>query len=189
MGCLILLILTSMHKVLLLLFNIFLVNAQNVLIDTTISLNELLEVHLFEGCIEVSNVSSFINGSQSGLSSFGTFTKSDSAFPFENGIILSTGDANYAGNSVVNQNLNQGTSDWGSDPDLDPYLSTNSFNATSVEFDIVSTTNFIEFQYILASEEYLQVDYICNNEDVFALVALYINPNEFKLLSESATVL
>ena len=54
-----------MHKVLLLLlFNIFLVNAQNVLIDTTISLNELLEVHLFEGCIEVSNVNSFINGSQ-----------------------------------------------------------------------------------------------------------------------------
>ena len=179
MGCLILLILTSMHKVLLLLIlNIFLVNAQNVLTDTTISLNELLEVHLFEGCIEVSNVSSFINGSQSGLSSFGTFTKSDSAFPFENGIILSTGDANYAGNSVVNQNLNQGTSDWGSDPDLDPYLSTNSFNATSVEFDIVSTTNFIEFQYILASEEYLQVDYICNNEDVFALLIKEANSSQ-----------
>ena len=73
----------------LLLFSFSVVHSQKVAIDTNVSLDNLVKTHLFEGCIEVSNVSSSVNGSVSNITSFGTFSKSNSNFPFSNGIILS----------------------------------------------------------------------------------------------------
>jgi hypothetical protein len=92
--------------------------AQIVEINSTIPVDELIKSHLFEGCIEVSNVNSNINGSINGLTSFGTFAKSTSNFPFDNGIILSTGNANSAGNSVNTNDLNEGDENWGTDSDF-----------------------------------------------------------------------
>ena len=152
-------------------FSCSIVCAQTVAIDTSISVDELIELHLFEGCIEVSNVSSTINGSASGLTSFGTFSKSTSNFPFDNGIVLSTGDANSAGNGIITADLNEGDTNWGTDSVLlDELGIADSFNATSIEFDFISALDKVRFEYILASEEYLQSAYICNNQDVFALL-------------------
>jgi len=148
-----------------------LVYSQTVTIDTTISFEELIESHLFDGCIEISNVSSSVNGSINGLTSYGTFSKSTSNFPFDYGIILSTGDAISAGNTVITENLNEGDTNWGMDSDLESALGiTNTFNATSIEFDFISALDNVRFEYILASEEYLQPDYICNNQDSFVLL-------------------
>ena len=145
--------------------------AQVVEINSNILVDELVRTHLFDGCIEISNVSSSINGNVNGFSSFGTFSKSTSNFPFEDGIILSTGNANSAGNTVITEDLNEGDTNWGTDSDLlDELGITNTFNATSIEFDFISALDKIRFEYILASEEYLQSDYICNNQDSFALL-------------------
>ena len=145
--------------------------AQIVEINSNISVDELIKSHLFEGCIEVSNVSSNVNGSINGLTSFGTFTKSTSNFPLDNGIILSTGNANSAGNSVNTNDLNEGDENWGTDSDLLGELGiTNTFNATSIEFDFISAIDKVTFEYILASEEYFQLDYICDNIDSFVFL-------------------
>ena len=146
-------------------------HSQTVAIDSNVSIDELIRTHLFEGCIEVSNVSSSVNGSINGLTSFGTFSKSNSNFPFDNGIILSSGNANSAGNTVITTNLNEGDINWGTDSDLQAELGiTDTFNATSIEFDFISAIDKIRFEYILASEEYLLSEYICNNQDVFVLL-------------------
>ena len=148
-------------------FSYTIVYSQTVAIDTNLSVAELIESHLFDGCIEVSNISSAVNGSVNSLSSFGAFSKSTSNFPFDNGIILSTGDANSAGNTVNTADLNEGDANWGTDSDLLNELGiTNTFNATSIEFDFISALDKVRFEYILASEEYLQSAYICNNQDV-----------------------
>jgi len=152
-------------------FSCAMVCAQTIAIDSSIPVEELIETHLFDGCIEVSNVSSSVNGSVIGLTSFGTFSKSTSNFPFDNGIVLSTGNTNSAGNTVITANLNEGDTNWGTDSDLEDELGiTNTINATSIEFDFISALDKVRFEYILASEEYLQSAYICNNQDVFALL-------------------
>ena len=154
-----------------LLFSSTIVYAQTVAIDTSISPNELIENHLFDGCIEVSNVSSSINGSVNGLVSFGSFAKSTSNFPLEDGIVLSTGSANSAGNTIITADLNEGDMNWGTDSDLFNQLGiANTLNATSIEFDFISALDKIRFEYILASDEYLQSDYICDNQDSFVLL-------------------
>ena len=156
---------------LVLFFSYTIVYTQTVAIDTNLEVDELIESHLFNGCIQISNVNSTVNGSVNDLQSFGTFSKSTSNFPFDNGIILSTGDANSAGNSVIPADLNEGDTNWGTDSDLlDELGITNTINATSIEFDFISALDKVRFEYILASEEYLQSAYICNNQDVFALL-------------------
>ena len=77
--------------------------AQQITVDNSVSPQNLVENTLIQGCVEVSNINSNINGSQVGIGSYGYFTRGASNFPFENGIILATGNANSAGN---NQNLN-----------------------------------------------------------------------------------
>ena len=116
-------------------------------------------------------MSSSINGNINDLVSFGTFSKSNSNFPFDNGIVLSTGNANSAGNTVITEDLNEGDINWGTDSDLQNELGINdTFNATSIEFDFISAIDKVRFEYILASEEYLQPEYICENQDVFVLL-------------------
>ena len=65
--------------------------SQIVSIDNSIPLTELIENYLADGCVEISNVNSSINGSADGFPSFGAFQRADSNFPLSNGIIISTG--------------------------------------------------------------------------------------------------
>ena len=135
--------------------------AQQITVDNSISPQNLIENNLIQGCVEVSNISSPSNGSAVGLGSFGYFERATSNFPFENGIILSTGNANSAGNSQNAATLNEGNSNWGTDPDLETALGiSGTLNATSLEFNFISISNQIQFNYILASEEYF-AEYPC----------------------------
>jgi len=144
--------------------------SQQISINDNVSLNELIETHLILGCVEVTNIQSNSNGSVNQIASYGYFEKASSNFPFENGILLSTGSAAAAGNTVNANPLNEGETNWGTDTDLENALGiTNTLNATSIEFDFISVSNQVQFNYILASEEYY-ANYPCEYSDGFAFL-------------------
>jgi len=140
----------------LLLFLTNALQAQQITTDDSLSVTDLIQNNLADGCVEISNVSSFINGSENNLSSFGLFNRAGSNFPFESGIVLTTGDVNEAGNTQITSALNTGTGAWGEDPDLNTALGNTEtyLNTTSIQFDFISGTEEVQFNYILASEEY-----------------------------------
>ncbi|MFD2917625.1 T9SS type B sorting domain-containing protein [Psychroserpens luteus] len=146
------------------------VSAQQISIDNSFNEQELIENNLIQGCVETSNIQSQFNGEINGFNSFAYFERAGSSFPFENGIMLSTGNAISGGNTQNNAILNEGQPNWGTDPDLEAALGiTGTVNATSIEFDFISVTNQIKFNYILASEEYFG-DFPCNYSDGFAFL-------------------
>jgi hypothetical protein len=146
------------------------INSQNILVDNSYSAQQLIENNFVQGCVEVSNITSNINGSVNGFNSFAYFERDLSNFPFENGIMLSTGDAISGGNAINTNVLNEGETSWGTDPDLEAALGiTNTLNATTIEFDFISITNLIQFNYLLASEEY-HANFPCDYSDGFAFL-------------------
>lgn len=103
--------------------------------------------------------------------SWGYFHKAASNFPFQSGIVLSTGFARKAGNNFIAPTLADNLPT-GGDADLASVLNVSPsllFNATYIEFDFVPITNQITFNYLLASEEYDQ-GYECSFTDGFALL-------------------
>ena len=144
--------------------------SQQISINDNVGLQSLIQDNLVNGCVDISNVSSSVNGTASGLSSYAYFERSGSNFPFENGIMLSTGGAASGGNSVVTPVLSEGSTSWGTDPDLETALGiTNTVNATSIEFDFVSISNQFQFNYLLASEEYFGIN-PCQFSDGFVFL-------------------
>lgn len=103
---------------------------------------------------------------------WGYFHKGTTNFPFKDGIVLVTGQANRTGNTYVDvlSSLSDlvGT---GSDPDLvaatNPSVSLN--DAVILEFDFVPTSSQVKFNYLFASEEYT-TSYPCSFSDAFALL-------------------
>lgn len=148
----------------------YLTFAQQISVNDSFTAQQLIENNLVQGCVEVSNINSTINGQVDGFQSFGYFERASSNFPFDNGIVLSTGQATSAGNTVNTSALNEGSDSWTTDPDLEAALGiNNTLNATSIEFDFISTSSTISFNYILASEEYF-ADYPCQYSDGFAFL-------------------
>ncbi|MBT8260377.1 MAG: choice-of-anchor L domain-containing protein, partial [Bacteroidia bacterium] len=145
-------------------------SAQIITVNDSFTPQQLVENNFVEGCVEVSNISSSINGSVNGIGSYAYFERALSNFPFENGIVLTTGNATSGGNAINTNTLNEGETTWGTDADLETALGlSNTFNATSIEFDFVSISNLIQFNYILASEEYY-ANYPCSYSDGFAFL-------------------
>jgi len=146
------------------------VTSQNISVDDSFTAQQLIQNNFAQGCVEITNVSSNINGSINGFNSFAYFERDLSNFPFENGIMLSTGDAVSGGNAINTNLLNDGETTWGTDPDLEAALGiTNTLNATTIEFDFVSVSNLIQFNYLLASEEY-HANFPCDYSDGFAFL-------------------
>ncbi len=144
--------------------------SQQISVNDTVGLQSLIQDNLVNGCVDISNVSSSVNGNSSGLSSYAYFERAGSNFPFENGIMLSTGGAASGGNSTVTPTLSEGSSTWGTDPDLETALGiTNTVNATSIEFDFVSISDQFQFNYLLASEEYFGIN-PCQFSDGFVFL-------------------
>ena len=144
--------------------------AQQISVDNTLSVQQLVETTFTQECVEITNVNSSINGNVIGIGSFGVFTQDASNFPFENGMILTTGNASSAGNTLNTEVLNEGEETWGTDSDLENTLGiTETENATSIEFDFTSISNSLQINYILASEEYFS-NFPCQYSDGFALL-------------------
>lgn len=148
--------------------------SQNITVNQTYTAQQLIEnILVNSGCITVSNFSA--SGGNFGTSefSYGYFNANGSAFPFQDGIVLSTGKLN----SAVGPNTNFSDSGigigWNGDSDLNTALSlTNTFNATVLEFDFIPNANTISFDYIFASEQYLlnPASNQCNYTDGFAFL-------------------
>lgn len=143
---------------------------QQISINNSFTEQELIEDNLVQGCVETSNISSQVNGSVNGFNSFAYFDRAGSNFPFQNGIMLSTGNPVSGGNTQNNEVLNEGETNWTTDPDLESALGiSGTLNATSIEFDFISVSNQIQFNYILASEEYFG-NFPCEYSDGFAFL-------------------
>ncbi|SMC65926.1 gliding motility-associated C-terminal domain-containing protein [Chryseobacterium sp. YR221] len=101
--------------------------------------------------------------------SWGYFNKATTNFPFKDGIILSTGYANKAGNNF--QDYLSDTNGGGTDSDLAQATGATGTltDAVLLEFDFVPTTSQIKFNYILASQEYTST-FPCNYADAFAIL-------------------
>jgi len=62
-------------------------------VDDTVGLQALIENNLVKGCVNITNISSSVNGASNGFPSYAYFERASSNFPFEKGIMLSTGGA------------------------------------------------------------------------------------------------
>ncbi|MFA5619907.1 MAG: choice-of-anchor L domain-containing protein [Weeksellaceae bacterium] len=100
--------------------------------------------------------------------SWGYFKKGNSNFPFEEGIVLTSGYAIDA-QGPDSGNMSKGDYGWTGDPQTTYLAGINTNNATVFEFDFVPQGSEITFNYIFASEEY--PTYACSNyNDVFGFI-------------------
>ncbi|UUC45348.1 choice-of-anchor L domain-containing protein [Flavobacterium cerinum] len=146
--------------------------AQYIQVTENYTDDQLVRDKLFNSsCAQVSNIS--INGYtfSDGAKSYGYF-QGASGFPFNDGIIITTGKAR----SAVGPNtsiLSEGPSSWVGDQDLEQAIGeSNTINATVLEFDFVPISNKMSFDYVFASEQYLTnpSPNQCNYSDGFAFL-------------------
>lgn len=132
-------------------------NAQYITVDEGYTAQDLVEDVLINSpCANVFNVSVSGGNFGSGEKSYGFFDATGTGFPFENGIILSTGKINNAPGPNSYLSDDGGSMGWDGDIDLNDALGLgNSFNATILEFDFIPLGNHISFDYIFSSEQYL----------------------------------
>jgi len=99
------------------------------------------------------------------------FEKNGSQFPFENGIVLSTGRA-IDSEGPSESPLESGDEGWPDDEQLTDYMhdvlgnNDDYHNATILEFDFTPATDSLKFNFIFASNEY--GTYQCSFSDAFA---------------------
>ncbi len=172
----------SLHKLLFLLFPAF-IFAQNIRVDgTTYTPQELVEdILINSNCIENVVVTNVVGGNfGTSDTSYGYFDANGSSFPFQSGIVMSTG-------KIVNaQGPNTSLSDddaagWSGDNDLENTLNeNNTINATILEFDFTSVASQISFRYIFASEEYQENNSnTCQYSDLFGFLIRPISEQQY----------
>lgn len=155
------------------------VKAQYIEIDDTFSAQQLVEDILINSpCAQVSNFT--ISGweFQNGDKSFGYFNRGSSDFPFQEGIIISTGRA-VSAIGPNNSLQSEGPVGWGGDADLQAAIGeSNTINATVLEFDFLPVANKMSFEYIFSSEQYLSNPNPnqCFFSDGFAFLLREVNP-------------
>ncbi|WP_294277831.1 choice-of-anchor L domain-containing protein [uncultured Chryseobacterium sp.] len=103
---------------------------------------------------------------------WGYFNKGTTSFPFNDGIVLTTGYARQAGNTLETGTLGGQIGLNQSDPDL--VAATNPskplHDAVALEFDFVPNSTQVKFNYIFASEEYTAGFPCSGYSDAFALL-------------------
>lgn len=128
-------------------------------------------------CVSAANVT-WRTGTNFGSSNgIGYFQNTNPGFPLQSGVILSTGNAlNAAGPNT--SLLNDGNPGWTGDTDLqeilsDAGISTNTINATVLEFDFTPISTRFALDFIFASEEYGAAQ--CQFSDGFAMILTNMN--------------
>ena len=156
---------------------------QNVQVDSqTYTPQQLIEDILIDSnCIENVNVTNVVGGDFGGTDkSYGYFNASGSSFPFQSGIVLSTGKlANVEG---PNTSLSDDdASGWTGDTDLQNILNEpNTINATLIEFDFTAVASQISFRYIFASEEYREGNNTtCQYSDLFGFLIRPVSSSNY----------
>ena len=138
------------------------------------------EVMISSSCSTTDNFTFKVYGSPSDLTtkSYGYFKRpSGSTFPFEDGVILTTGRAFPAGNTVNESNIRPGylngdqvNIDDDGDSDLEAALDIfGSQDATYIKFNFTPQGETISFRFLMASDEY-DGRYECYFADGFAFL-------------------
>lgn len=140
--------------------------------DNTYTVPELIENVLFENsCVSISNINWRTGTNFGQANGIGYFYNNGASFPFENGIILSTGGANYATGPINEFTNSIGTNAWLGDANVQSVMSAVSGspqtarNASFIEFDFVPFQDTISFDFLFASNEYGQ--WQCDFSDTF----------------------
>lgn len=109
-------------------------------------------------------------GSVNGVAAFLTY---EMYMPFEEGLVLSTGDVmSISGPNT--SNLSEGGLNWPGDADLETIADNlNSNNASSIAFDFVADVSAISLDFMFASEEYGTFE--CSFADRFAFIITDLN--------------
>ncbi|WP_299249045.1 choice-of-anchor L domain-containing protein [uncultured Lacinutrix sp.] len=136
---------------------------------TQYTVTELVEDILVNSpCSTISNVTSSTGtdfGSDNGI---GYFEANGSGFPFESGIIMTTGNAENAPGPETGS-LSDGDNSWPGDADLEAVINEGTTNNASViEFDFVPFIEAMSFEFIFAAEEY--GGFQCGYSDAFAFL-------------------
>ncbi len=118
---------------------------------------------------------------------WGYFNKGTANFPFDAGIVLSTGFADNAGNVEASNNSDNLETTYGNsgDQDLADAIGagiTSLNDAVYLEFDFVPTSTEVKFNYIFASEEYTTT-FPCSYTDAFALLLKKVGDPTFTNLA------
>lgn len=139
---------------------------------TDFTVEELVEDVLIDSeCSLVSNITWSTGTDFGSTNGIGYFEANGSSWPFESGVILTSGDvANAAG--PEDETISDGSFAWPGDADLEnaiPGLSIgDTNNASIIEFDFVPVVNAISFDFIFAAEEY--GTFQCTFTDAFAFL-------------------
>lgn len=165
-----------MKRLLLSLILVFpiLTHAQYVTIDNqNFTPQQLIEdILISSDCIENIVVTNVSGGNFNGADqSYGYFDASGTTFPFESGVVLSTGRLqNVEGPNTSLSDDN--APNWEGDSDLESALNeTGTLNATILEFEFTSVASQISFRYIFASEEYQEGNpNSCQYSDLFGFL-------------------
>ncbi|WP_296381591.1 choice-of-anchor L domain-containing protein [Winogradskyella sp.] len=148
--------------------------SQNITVDSqTYTPQQLIEDILIDSdCITNITVTNTVGGDFNGTDqSYGFFDATGTVFPFESGIVLSTGRLiNVPGPN--NSLSDDDATNWQGDTDLESALNeTNTINATILEFDFTSVASQVSFRYIFASEEYQENNpNSCQFSDLFGFL-------------------
>lgn len=148
--------------------------AQNVQVDSqTYTPQQLIEDILIDSnCITNVIVTNVVGGNFGSTDqSYGYFDATGTTFPFQNGVVLSTGRLT----NVEGPNTSLSDDDaanWNGDNDLEATLNeSNTTNATIIEFEFTAIANSISFRYLFASEEYQQGNpNTCQFSDLFGFL-------------------
>ena len=150
-------------------FKVF-VLGPNIIIDQNIPTKQLIEDVLIDNpCTSISNVisSTGINFDPLEPNGIGYFASNGSIFPFEDGILLTNGDASRAEGPNDNSYMHEGSWNWPGDADLDEQIiledyldeatgfgayTLEAYNATSIQFDFTPITDTISLEFLMAYE-------------------------------------
>jgi gliding motility-associated-like protein len=131
------------------------------------------DILLNSTCANVSNITWSTGTNFGSTNGIGYFQENGSGFPFEDGIVLISGDATRVPGPNTTS-LSDGNQAWVGDADLDAVIlaatgqAMNSRNATKIEFDFVPLSPIFKFDFIFASEEY--GGFQCSFSDAFAFL-------------------
>ncbi|MDT0557072.1 choice-of-anchor L domain-containing protein [Ichthyenterobacterium sp. W332] len=157
--------------------------AQNVVVDSqTYSPQQLIEDILIDSdCITNVQITNVVGGDFGGSDqSYGFFDASGTTFPFQSGIVMSTGRLqNVQGpNTFLSDDDAPG---WSGDNDLEVILNeSNTINATILEFDFTALASQVSFRYIFASEEYQEGNpNTCQFSDLFGFLIRPVNETQY----------
>lgn len=137
-------------------------------IDESLTTQQLVQDVLIGGsCAETANFVSSTGIDFGDVNGIAAFNANGSDFPFQSGVILSSGSvANAPG---PNDNT-QSAGGWPGDADLEANTSaTDTNNASFIQFDFTPLTEDLSFNFIMASEEYDQ-NFECTFSDAFAFI-------------------